>query len=138
LQKEIRRLTDTTKTIAFVNKQQIPHWKRKYITYGQIVCNYRSEKANPNQTRITVGGNQINYPGNCGTPTADLLTVKLLFNSIVSTEREKFMAIDNKDFYLMTPMDQPKYFRMKLELFPPDIVKQYKLDSKAYKKGYVL
>ena len=34
-------------------------------------------------------------------------------------------------------MDQPKYFRMKLELFPPDIVKQYKLDSKADEKGYV-
>jgi hypothetical protein len=48
--KEIQRLTDTTKTIAFVTKQQIPHWRRKDITYGQIVCNYRLEKANPNQT----------------------------------------------------------------------------------------
>ena len=83
--KEIRRLTDTTKTIPFVNEQQIPHWRRKDITYGQIVCNYRSEKANPNQPWITLGRDRINYPGDCRTPTADLLTVKLLFNSIVST-----------------------------------------------------
>ena len=38
--KEIRRLADTTKTIAFVAKHQIPQWRRKEITYGQIVCDY--------------------------------------------------------------------------------------------------
>ena len=27
----------------------------------------------------------MNYPGDCGTPTVNLLTVKLLLNSIVST-----------------------------------------------------
>jgi hypothetical protein len=32
--KEIRRLTDTTKTIALVTKQQIPHGRRKDIKYG--------------------------------------------------------------------------------------------------------
>ena len=135
--KEIRRLADTTKTIAFVAKHQIPHWRRKEITYGRIIYDYRSEKADPNRTRITVGGYRINYPGDCGTPTADLITVTLLLNSIVSTMGAKFMTIDIKDVYLMTPMDRPKYFRMKLELFPQEIIKQYGLDSKAGKKGYV-
>jgi hypothetical protein len=51
-------------------------------------------------------GNLINYPGDCRTPTADLLTVKTLFNSIVSTPYAKFMTIDIKDFYLMTPMSR--------------------------------
>ena len=120
--KEIQRLADTTKTIAFVAKHQIPQGRRKEITYGRICCDYQSEKADPNQTQITVGGNRINYPGDCGTPTADLLTVKLLLNSIVSTMGAKFMTIDIKDLYLMTPMDHPKYFRMKLKLFPQDIV----------------
>jgi len=83
--KEMRRLADATKKIRFVNKHQIPNRRRKDITYGRIICKYQSEKAGPNQTRITVGGNCINYPGDCGTPTADLLTVKLLLNSIVST-----------------------------------------------------
>ena len=113
-------------------------WKKKgYITYGRIVCDYRSEKADPNQTWITMGGDLINYPGDCGTPTADLLIVKLSLNSIVLTMGAKFMTIDIKDFYLMTPMDHPKYFRIKLELFPQDIIKQYNLTSKVDDKGYV-
>ena len=83
--KEIQRLEDTTKTIAFVAKHQIPQGRRKEITYGRICCDYQSEKTNLNQMRITVGGDCITYPGDCGTPTADILMVKLLLNSIVST-----------------------------------------------------
>jgi hypothetical protein len=59
----------------------------------------------PYRTRITMGENLINYPDDCGTPTADLLTVKLMFNSVISMPNAKFMTIDIKDFYLMIPMD---------------------------------
>ena len=83
-----------------------------------------------------MGGNLINYPDDCGTPTADLLTVKLLLNSFISTPNGKFMTIDIKDFYLMTPMDRYKYFRMKLELFPQDIVEEYGLQDKVDLDGY--
>ena len=65
-----------------------------------------------------MGGNLVNYPGDCGTTTADLLTVKLLLNSVISTPQAKFMTIDIKDFYLMTPMERKEYFRIKMELFP--------------------
>jgi hypothetical protein len=135
--KEIRRLAKATKTIACVTKQQIPQSQRKDITCGRIVCAYRSEKKDPYRTRITMGGNLINYPDDCGTPTADLLTVKLMFNSIISTPNAKFMTIDIKGFYLMTPMDRFEYFRMKLELVPQDIVKEYKLHDKVDADGNV-
>ena len=65
-----------------------------------------------------MGGNLVNYPGDCGTPTADLLTVKLLLNSVVSTPNAKFMTLDLKDFYLMTPMKRYEYFRIKLNCSP--------------------
>jgi hypothetical protein len=52
-----------------------------------------------------MGGNLINYPNDCGTPTADLLTVKIMFNSVIPMPNAKFMMINIKDFYLMTPMD---------------------------------
>ena len=78
-----------------------------------------------------MGGNLINYPGDCGTPTANLLTVKLLLNSIISTPNAKFMTIDIKDFYLKTPMSRYEYFRMKLELFPEDIIEEYDLRNKV-------
>ena len=63
-----------------------------------------------------MGDNLINYPDNCGTPTADLLTVKLLLNSVISTDNAKFTTIDIKDFYLMMPMKRYEYFGMKLDL----------------------
>ena len=115
--REIRRLATDTETIGFIRKSEIPIDRRKDETYARIVVDERPEKADPDQTRITMGGDKINYPGDCGTPTADLLTVKILFNSIVSTPGAKFMTLDIKDFYLMTPMDRYEYFRMKLDLF---------------------
>jgi hypothetical protein len=45
------------------------------------------------------------------------------------------MTIDIKDFYLMTPMDHFEYFRMKLELFPQDIIKEYGLINKVDADG---
>ncbi len=59
-----------------------------------------------------MGGNLINYPDGCGTPTTNLLTIKLMFNSVISTSNGKFINI--KDFYIMTLMDHYEYFRMKL------------------------
>ncbi len=61
--KEIRWLAIATKTIASLTKQEIPRDQRKDITYGRIVCAYRSKKKDP--THITMGGNLINYPGDC-------------------------------------------------------------------------
>jgi hypothetical protein len=82
-----------------------------------------------------MGGNLVNYPDNCGTPTADLLTVKLLFNSVISTNNAKFMTIDVKDFYLMTPMKHYKYFRMKINLFSQDIIDENNLPDKVDANG---
>ena len=70
----------------------------------------------------------------CGTPTADLLTVKLLFNSIVSTPNAKFMSIDISNFYLNTPLDRYEYVRMKLANFPPDMIEQY---SDSFSTSYL-
>jgi hypothetical protein len=45
----------------------------------------------------------------------------------------KFMTIDIKDFYLNTPMEQYKYFCMKLDLFPKDVINEYDLCNKVDK-----
>jgi hypothetical protein len=79
----------------------------------------------------------VNYPGDCGTPTANLLTVKLLLNSVISMPNAKFTTLDHKDFYLMTPMKRYKYFHMKLKLFPQDIIDEYNLTSKVDHNGNV-
>ena len=47
------------------------------------------------------------------------------------------MTLDIKDFYLMTPMKRYEYFRMKLDLFPQDIIDEYDLTSKVDQNGNV-
>ncbi len=82
------------------------------------MCAYCDGKKYKYRICIIMGGNLINYPRDCGTPTADLITVKLLLNRIISTPLSKFMTLDLKDFYFMTPMKCYKYFCMKIDLFP--------------------
>ncbi len=134
---EIRRLATTTETIFFIKKGDIPEDRKKDETYARIVCVFCDGKKDKYRTHITMGGNLVNYPGNCGTPTANLLTVKLLLNSIISTPNAKFMTLDLKDFYLMTPMKSYKYFHMKLELFSQDIIDEYNLVNKVNHNGNV-
>ena len=69
-------------------------YHRHDVTYIRIVCDVREGKLEKNRTRLTVGGIQINYPGDVGTPTACLLAVKLLANSVVSTAGDEFMTLD--------------------------------------------
>jgi hypothetical protein len=132
-----RHLLTTTETIFFRCKSNIPTKRLKDITYGRIVCVFRSKKKDLYRTQITMGGNLLNYPDDCGTPTADVLTVKLLLNSVISTNNAKFMTINLKDFYLMMPMSRYKYFHMKLDLFPQDIINQYNLQDIIDSNGKV-
>ena len=97
----------------------------------------RPQNDEDNCSRLTVGGDRINFEGDCLTPTASLLTVKLLFNNIVSTLGAKVLGLDLKDFYLNTPMKCPKFLQMKLTNFPDDVIDHYKFNGKVTEDGYV-
>ncbi len=135
--KEIRQLATTTETIIFVINHQIPKDRQGDVTYGRIVCNVREGKKGKHSTRLTMGGNLINYPGDCRTTMANLITVKILLNSIISMPNEKFMTIYIKDFFLNTPMECYEYFRMKPALFPKDVIDEYNLCNKVDTNGNV-
>ena len=107
-----------TDTIVFIEKCDVPFDRWRDITYGRICANYRPEKEDPYRIRLTFGGNLINFPGDCGTPTAGMLTVKMLLNSVVSTTDATFMTIDIKKFYLCTPMERPEFMRLKIADMP--------------------
>ena len=83
-----------TDTIFFIDKTDIPVDLWNDVTHRRIVVSYRLEKSNANCTRLTVSGDRVNYPGYCGTPTTDLLTVKLLINITISTPGACFMTIN--------------------------------------------
>ena len=130
-------VVEGTDTLDFIRKDEIPADRRKDVTYGQIVCNYRPEKDDPNRARLVVGGDRINYPGKVGTPTCSMLTVKLLLNSIVSTPGAKFFTMDIKNFYLMTPLKRREYVRLNMSDMPADVIEHYKLQENATPEGSI-
>eukprot|EP00804_Cyclotella_cryptica_P008217 CCRYP_015150-RC/>CCRYP_015150-RC protein AED:0.40 eAED:0.40 QI:0/0/0/1/0/0/2/0/208 len=121
-----------TNTIVFISKADIPSDRWRDVTYGRIVANFCPEKDDPHRIRLTVGGNRINFPGDCGTPTANMLTTKVLLNSVVSTVGARFMTIDIKDFYLNTPMARPEFMRLKLSDMPTNVIEHATEDGYVY------
>jgi hypothetical protein len=102
-------------TITFIQHEQVPN--NKMPKYARIVCDIRPQKDETHRTRITVGGNLVDYQGNVSTPTAEISTAKLLFNSVISTPNARFMTCDIKNFYLNSIMPEPEYMKMPLEYF---------------------
>ncbi len=96
----------------------------KDVTYGQFVCTVQPEKAEPNQTRFTVGGNRINYPGAVATPTVEMLVAKMLFNSVISTKDAHFMTMDILNFHLVTPLHHLEFIRLNLNDIPDEVIKE--------------
>ena len=123
-----------TNTIFFITHDQVPPDRRKDVTYGRICVDYRPKKKEPNRTRLRVGGNLIDYPGDVSTPTADTTTAKLVINSTISTPNARYMCGDIKNFYLGTPMTRYEYMRLPIKLIPDEIITAYNLHSKTHKE----
>ncbi len=126
-----------TNTIFFIDKSKVLYNRMKDIMYISFRCDYKPNKEEKWITRLTMGGESINYPDGCGTPTADMLLFKILLNSIVSTKGAKCLIIDIKDFYLKIPMKRYEYMRFKISDIPDEIIKEYKLDKIVTADGYI-
>ena len=86
---------------------------------------------------MTVGGNLIDYPGNVNTDTADITTVTILFNSVLSTKNARFLGLDIKIFCLNNNMGRYEYMKILIDIIPEDIIIIYNLKEKMH-KGYVM
>jgi hypothetical protein len=65
---EINRLYNTN-TIRFIRRSDIP--KGRKVTYGSFVVDIKDHKEEKERTRLTVGGDQIEYPGDKSTRRFD-------------------------------------------------------------------
>jgi hypothetical protein len=74
----------------------------------------KDHKEEKERTRLTVGGDQIENPGDKSTRTAGLTTAKILINSVIFTQGAKFLVIDIKNFYLNTPLGRFEYMVINL------------------------
>eukprot|EP00804_Cyclotella_cryptica_P022726 CCRYP_012523-RA/>CCRYP_012523-RA protein AED:0.38 eAED:0.38 QI:0/0/0/1/0/0/2/0/220 len=114
-----------TNTIKFIAKSNIPFERRKDITYDQFVCTIQ------NKSKIALVLQLV------ATPTAKMITAKILFNSVISTPGARFMTMVISNFYLMTPLKCPEYLHVKLRDIPDKIIREYNLTSLADPDGPV-
>ena len=118
-------------TIHFTAKTEFPKDRLKNVTYGRIVVTYEQQKKDPNRSRLTVGGDRITCPFDISTPTANLPTIKMLWNSVLSTPGSKFFTVDIANFYLSTLMDRPEFMRFPMKIIPQEIIDKYNLEEIA-------
>jgi hypothetical protein len=124
---EIERLfvTGTIKPEVFRN---IPH--DRVITYVNPVC---VEKTNDDgsmkfRTRLTIGGDRIQYPFDTAAVTAEMDAIKILLNCMIS-ENARWSTADLTDFYLGTDLPHPEYIRIPRNLIPAKVIEFYDLES---------
>jgi hypothetical protein len=109
---EFQRFKDTG-TMNFIQKSSIP--KNRTVAYYNPQVKVKSvDGTNTYRVRGTIGGDKVDYPGLVAANTADLKTIKLLINSVISTPSAKFMTIDIKDFYLGTILPRSEYMRISI------------------------
>ena len=129
------RRVNGTDTCFWIAKKNIPRNKR--ATYARIVCEERPEKAEFNRTRITAGGDKLEYFGDTSTETAGLTTAKLLFNSVISTPGARFMTFDISNMYLNTPLKDYQYMRFHIDTIPDEVIHEYSLRNLVDDDGWV-
>jgi hypothetical protein len=121
----------------FLSHDKIRHIpKDRTVTYACIVIDHWPQKDDPNHVPITVSGNLIDYPYKLTTQTTDMVSSKIMLNSIISMANAKFSGTDIKNMLLEKPLDQYKYMKMPLRLIPDNIIEHYGLQEKAV-DGYV-
>ena len=97
-------------------KERVPTGRT--VQSERFVCDDIPQKEEKHRARIAVGGYHINYPGNVTTRGADMTTIKLLLNSLVSTPDAIFITTDINNFYINTEMERPEYMKIQINLIP--------------------
>jgi hypothetical protein len=70
------------------------------VTYTRIIIDHHPQKDDLNRVCITIDGNLIDYSYELITRTADIVLVKIMWNSVISTQGAKFGGAVIKNVYL--------------------------------------
>ena len=143
---ELGRLSDGipgrvrgTKAIKWIYKKDVP--SNKKVTYANMVCDYRPLKEEKYRVRLTIGGDKLEYDQETASPTANLIDTKILLNSTISdaSKGAKFMSVDIKDCFLMTPLPENdrEYMRIHGKYFDDEFKNLHNLHDKVNEDGYV-
>lgn len=123
--------------MEFILKKDVP--KNKKVTYANMICDYCPKKSDPFCTRLTVGGDRLDYFGDSSSPAASLIKTKLLINSTISDAKNGacFLTIDLKDPFLQSTLPEPEYMLIHSKYFFDNIRTKYNIDSLIADDGYL-
>lgn len=131
---ELVRLVDVTGTMRFIKPHEKPR-DRSAAYYNPQPEMKRDSAGILNQRRIrgVIGGDQVDTsefdrPSYC----ADMPTIKILFNHVVSQINGLFMTLDIKDFFLGTMMKRKAYMRIHRKYFPPQSIIHFQLQDPSW------
>ena len=99
-----------TDTCFFIHRYEVSQDIK--VTYSRIVCYTRLQKKETHRVRIEVGGDKLTQDGPVSTPTADLTTDKIHWNSVLSTPDRKYLIIDVKNLYLNNSIKKYGYYNI--------------------------
>ena len=113
--------------LNWIKKQEVPLGKK--VTYPRYTVAERPEKDEIYRTRITCGGDVLDYFGDVTTHTASMETIKLHWNSVLSTPGAKYCTGDISNMYLMSLLPEAEFVRFRYDLIPPRIISYYNLED---------
>ena len=105
--------------------------------YGKNVCEYKPHKFQKHYSRLTVGGNRIDYHFPVATPTSDIAAFKCLVKSVLSIHKAKFMTADIRYFYLYMLMERYEYMTLPIEVVPNKVNHQYNLGPLVHNNDHI-
>mmetsp|Transcript_20588 Transcript_20588/g.43665 ORF Transcript_20588/g.43665 Transcript_20588/m.43665 type:complete len:274 (-) Transcript_20588:305-1126(-) len=120
--------------LKWINRYEVP--KGKTVTYPRYTVDIRPKKSEPYRTRITAGGNLLDYDSNVTTHTASTEIIKCHWKSVLSTKGAKYCTGDISNMYLCSWLKEAEYVRFHIDSIPPRIVEHYKLQGLVH-NGYV-
>ena len=107
------------------------------VTYGRLVCDIKENKTETHRTRLTVGGNLLDFPGLLSTPTATVTIAKCPFNSFIYNPGAKCLIADVKNFYLKNDLPETEFMKLNIPIIPQEIIDEYALHKLVDDNGWV-
>ena len=102
-----------------------------------MVADFKPQKPDPHQIRITVRGGKILVDYDTGTPTADLSTSKILINSTLSTRGVRWAGFNLMNMYLKTDLNDYENLRVHTSQIPEEFIQEYNLQHYVTPDGWV-
>lgn len=138
LSTELNKLLDSktaagdnaTAVMTPIQPSDLPQGRKVAYYNPQVKLKILIDGMTQRRCRGTYGGNVSDYTGDKSAVVADIATVKLLLNKVVSSRGEyKLTVADLKDFYLGSDLGERKEFMfIRKDQLPADIIERHKLD----------